>query len=77
MTEPASSTPEDLPRLDPDQFVGASPVGDADPGAFTSNDLSADPGEVRPGGDDRREHVSSDETQTDAGHEPEAGEASA
>lgn len=77
MTEPASSTPEDLPRLDPDQFVGESPAGDADAGAFTSNDQSAEPGQVRPAGENRRDDVTPDETRTDAGHEPEAGEASA
>jgi hypothetical protein len=77
MTEPASPTPEELPRLDPDQFVGAPPAGDADAGECTSNDQSAEPGEVRPAGDDRRDDVSAEETVSDAGHEPEAGEASA
>lgn len=77
MTEPASSTPEDLPRLDPDQFVGEAPTGDADPGGFVSNDQSAEPGEVRGSGDRDGEDVTPDETLSDAGHEPEAGEASA
>jgi hypothetical protein len=77
MTEPASGTPEELPRLDPDEFVGAPPAGDADAGAFTSNDQSADPGDVRAAGGDRRDDVSAEETLSDAGHEPEAGEASA
>lgn len=77
MTEPASPTPEDLPGLDPDQFVGAPPAGDDGAGEFTSNDQSAEPGDVRPAGDDRRDEVSAEETVSDAGHEPAAGEASA
>lgn len=39
MTE-ASDEPTTLPHLDPEQFTGDSPAGDADPGEFVSNDLS-------------------------------------
>jgi hypothetical protein len=35
-----SQTPEDLPGLDPEQFVGGPPTGDEDPMAFTSGDQS-------------------------------------
>lgn len=30
----------DLPALDPDQFLGDAPAGDAHPGEFMSNDQS-------------------------------------
>lgn len=74
MSEPASNTPEDLPGIDPDQFVGGTPAGESDTGAFVSNDQSAEPGEVRRASD-RLGEASPDETLTDAGEEPEAGDA--
>ncbi len=36
-----STDPHDLNELDPAQFVGAAPAGDASPGEFVSNDVSA------------------------------------
>lgn len=37
----ASADPHDLEDLDPEQFVGEAPVGDATPGEFISNDQSS------------------------------------
>jgi hypothetical protein len=35
-----SDAPGDLPGLDPDEFVGEPPTGEADPVGFTSGDQS-------------------------------------
>jgi hypothetical protein len=35
-----SDDPNELGDLDPSQFVGDAPVGDASPGEFISNDIS-------------------------------------
>ncbi len=40
-TDQVDEQQPDLDALDPDQFVGTGPAGDATPGEFTSNDQSA------------------------------------
>ncbi len=42
-TDQVDEQQPDLAALDPDQFVGTAPAGDATPGEFTSNDQSAKP----------------------------------
>jgi hypothetical protein len=37
-----SESPTDLPSVDPEQFVGGAPTGEADPVGFTSGDQSTD-----------------------------------
>ncbi len=41
-TDQANGQQPGSDALDPGQFVGAAPAGDASPGEFTSNDQSAD-----------------------------------
>lgn len=56
----ASDDPHDLEDLDPEQFVGEAPVGDASPGEFMSNDQSS------PGTTDASESDSDSDTEEDA-----------
>jgi hypothetical protein len=44
--------PHDLGELDPEQFVGDAPAGDATPGEFTSGDQSAAPSSDEDAGGD-------------------------
>lgn len=37
-----TESPSDLPVVDPEEFVGEPPTGEADPSGFTSGDQSAD-----------------------------------
>jgi hypothetical protein len=50
-TEPAKQ----LPGLEPDEFVGGGPAGDADPTGFVSSDQSADPAEAARDTDEQSE----------------------
>jgi hypothetical protein len=76
VTEPAGNTPQDLPGIDADEFVGGPPAGESDPTAFASNDQSAAPGEDSTHSD-RPGEAGAEETLTDAGVEPHAGDATA
>jgi len=37
-----TESPADLPGVDPEEFVGEPPTGEADPSGFTSGDQSSD-----------------------------------
>lgn len=37
-----SESPAEMPGLDPDEFVGKPPTGEADPVGFTSGDQSSE-----------------------------------
>ena len=39
---PSTDSPRDLPGVDPDEFVGEAPVGEADPEGFTSGDQTTE-----------------------------------
>ena len=46
-----SESPTDLPGVDPEEFVGEPPTGEADPVAFTSGDQSTGEPAGEDGGD--------------------------
>ena len=51
-----SDAPGELPGLDPDEFVGQPPTGEADPVGFTSGDQSTgEPAAGKDAGDDEDE----------------------
>jgi hypothetical protein len=53
MSEQQSEQAKDLPDLDPEQFVGEAPAGDARPGEFVSDDQSGSPSTDDPGEDEQ------------------------
>ncbi len=61
-----SDAPGDLPGLDPDEFVGEPPTGEADPVGFTSGDQSSSDGDDTDDTDDTGESGQSDQSGGDA-----------